>query len=154
MADLTLAELLMRPVMPEEYDTKEPEGLPYLRAFGAGVVDPMGIPSWAYNKLSGSPNSDWYTRRMQEARDESPILAGMGSAVPMAPLGVGYMAARNALTLPFSYSAAPGAALRSIGELLGPSMLFGGAMGQLREELSPPPRPQRPQGAYPPGGAY
>lgn len=140
----TLAQLLMRqpPVMPEEYDTPEALGslTPHLRALGAGFVDPAGVPSALVNALAGTPGTDWYSRRMQELRDESPMAAGMGSAlIP----GVG--------------------AGRAIGgtlkEILDPKfllalMLLGGQGGQARSQVVGPLTRPRPQGAYPPGGAY
>jgi hypothetical protein len=137
----TLAQLLKGgPIMPEVYDRQEALGplMPHLRAFGAGVVDPMGIPSWAVNKVAPTPGRDWYMRRMQEARDESPIAAGMGSAVLPGVVGLGGLG----LTAAEVASAMPHA--------LG----VGSGIGSVREVLSPPPRKQRPQAAYPPGGAY
>jgi hypothetical protein len=140
----TLAELLQRPVMPEEYDRTAPLGplQPHAEAFGAGVIDPMGIPSWAANKLMNSPNADWYQRWAQEKRDQSPVAAGMGSSVLPGILGLG--------------------ALRGVGELTTREALqgfpfatqLGLVLGGARNSVSPPPQRQRPQGAYPPGGAY
>lgn len=140
MAEPTLAGLLMRPVMPEVYDRAESPIAPYMRAFGAGLVDPMGLPSWAYNKLAGTPDADWYMRRMQEARAESPIAAGMGSAV--LPAGAGLTAARVAGALtPLDLARFPWLA----------AMGAGGALGGM---FAGPQHKQRPQAAYPTGGAY
>ena len=55
--------------------------MPYVQAFGAGLIDPSGLPSWAYNQYAGTPASDWYMRRMQELRNESSIAACMGSGI-------------------------------------------------------------------------
>ena len=139
------------PTMPEEFDRPEALGslTPHLRAFGAGVVDPMGLPSWFMEYLSrhgrlslNQETADWYRRRMQEARDESPMAAGLGSAVVPALAG--------------------GAGLVGLGELTGAEFLsglphalgIGGAMGGMRSALWPPEQKRRPQAAYPPSGAY
>ena len=62
----------------------------HLRAFGAGLADPMGAPSWALNKWTQnlpamspvSPSTaEWYEKLMADARAESPIAAGAGSAL-------------------------------------------------------------------------
>lgn len=154
MADPTLADILMRPVMPEEYDRPSQLGSmqPYAEAFGAGLVDPMGVPSWVYNKLAGSPNSDWYKRWMQEKRDQSPVAAGMGSAVPLAVGGMGVAGLRAAAQFPGYVT--PGMIARDTGRMLGPAMAMGGALGNASDLLSPSLRRTRPQAAYPPGGAY
>ena len=140
-----------RPVMPEEYDAPLNPVAPHARAFGAGLVDPMGLPSWlldAYAKrwpehTPMSPaTADWYRRRMQEARDESPVAAGVGSSV-----------------LPFLLG---GGAARVAGELTTQEMLhglplfmqMGAAVGGVRDTLFTPPTKKRPQASYPPGGAY
>jgi hypothetical protein len=137
-----LVELLMRPVMPEEYDRGEAPVMPYARAFGAGLVDPMGLPSWAYNKLAGSQNADWYMRRMQEARNESPFAAGVGSTVLPALLGLGGLRTLGQLTSAEAMGAFPEV------------MTLGAGVSGVRSAFVDPARKQRPQGSYPPGGAY
>lgn len=80
--------------------------MPYVRAFGAGVVDPLGIPSWGLQQLaqrvpSISPmtpeTADWYARTMREARAESPVAAGAGTMIlPWGGMGLaGRMTARE-----------------------------------------------------------
>lgn len=127
--------------MPEEYDQIGNPLAPHLRAFGAGVVDPMGLPSWVVNRLAGTPTTDWYQRRMQEARDESPVAAGVGSAVLPSVVGLGGLRAIGELTAREAFQGFP----------------FGlGAgywAGKGREALAPP-KKQRPQASYPPDGAY
>ena len=141
----TLANVLAGPVMPEEYDRFENPVLPHARAFGAGFVDPAGIPSWLLNVLARnapsyspvtSETADWYQRRMQEARDESPMAAGIGSTL----LPGWWWGARGGMNAKELLQATP---------LL---IAGGGAAGNLREGLSPPPRQQRPQARYPTGG--
>lgn len=128
-----------RPIMPEEHDRySDPPVMSYARAFGAGLVDPMGLPSWAANALARTPGTDWYKRRMQEARDESPVAAGIGSAVVPSLIGgplLGGTMSETAAAMPVA-------------------LQIGGGVGSLRDILAPPPRKQRPQAAYPPGGAY
>ena len=149
------------PGTPETYDARLPDAfLPdtlsiadLLKAFGSGVIDPGGAPSTLANVLAGTPGTEWYQRYMQELRDKQPTVAGMGAAVPAVAGGIGYMALRNALTLPTLYRnmVPPGAALRDFGRLLPPSMVLGGGFGKIGEEIWPPnQRQQRPQAAYPP----
>lgn len=146
------------PIMPEAYDRYENPLLPLMRtyggAFGAGVVDPMGVPSWAltqipekYSPVSGA-NADWYKRRMQEARDESPTAAGAGSAVLPALLAgplvggplLGAGSTAEAMTV------------------MPPIMGIGAAGGRIKNAIDDmsrhPDRKRRPQAAYPPEGAY
>jgi hypothetical protein len=171
MAGVTLAELLMRPVMPEEYDRGgEPPIMPHARAFGAGVADPMGLPSWLYNRLAGDTiNSRWYKDRMQEARDESPMAAGAGSAVLPALL------AGPLVGGPLLGAGSVGEAMTIVPPIIG----IGGALGRMKGAMYPSPqqpasdswtpevglenwahnlqmrpRARRPQAGYPPGGAY
>jgi hypothetical protein len=154
MADeLTLSGALKKngaPVMPEEFDRPESLGLltPYARAFGAGLVDPMGIPSWLAHKLSKAPedgrmsNSEWYKRTMQDARDESPIAAGVGSSVLPALLGGGVLRGIGELTA------------RESMEMIPYALQIGGGLGGARGVVSPPETKRRPQARYPTGGAY
>lgn len=132
--------LMARPVMPEEFDRPEPLGqlAPHMRAFGAGVVDPMGLPSWALNKIAPTPGRDWYMRRMQEARDESPIAAGAGSAVLPSLVGLGGL----------------GLTAGEIAGALPLAMQIGTGVGGVRDALFEPAKQRRPQAAYPPNGAY
>jgi hypothetical protein len=144
MADLTLAELLKRPVMPEEYDRPAALGSlqPHAEAFGAGVVDPMGVPSWLANKLAGSPNTDWYQRWAQEKRDQSPFAAGVGSTILPALLGLGGLRAAGQLTSAEALGAFPEV------------MALGTGVSGVRSAFVEPSRKQRPQASYPPSGAY
>jgi hypothetical protein len=139
-----LAEFLMRPVMPEEYDRPATLGSlqPHAEAFGAGLVDPMGIPSWLVNKLAGSPNTDWYQRWAQEKRDQSPFAAGVGSTILPGLLGLGGLRAAGQLTSAEALGAFP--------EVMG----LGAGVSGVRNAFVGPARKQRPQGSYPPGGAY
>ncbi len=149
--------LMARPVMPEEFDRSAPLGnfQPRAEAFGAGMIDPMGVPSWLANKTIGSPATDWYERWAQEKRDQSPIAAGMGSAVPLAALGAGGLAARAAGTYAAVGARLPASTPVSLfGTILPGAMVMGSAGGNIRDELAPPTKKQRPQAAYPPDGAY
>jgi hypothetical protein len=144
-------ERAARPTMPEAYDAPDNPLAPHARAFGAGLVDPMGLPSWLLDAYAqrwpqytpmNPATADWYRRRMQEARDESPVAAGVGSSV-----------------LPFLVG---GGAARAVGELTTRELLeglpifmqFGAAVGGMRDSVFPPPTKKRPQGSYPPSGAY
>jgi hypothetical protein len=151
LADI-LQERVRKPVMPEAYDRRRGELIdptvidarPYARAFGAGLIDPMGVPSWLAHQAIGSPKTDWYQRRMQELRDESPVMAGAGSAVLPALLAgplvggplLGAGSATEALTV------------------MPPIMGIGSALGKMRHHIWEPQSQQRPQAAYPTDGAY
>jgi hypothetical protein len=170
MADLTLAELLMRPVMPEAYDRDrgEPPVMPHARAFGAGVVDPMGWPSGIYNMLAGETiNSRWYKDRMQEARNESPVAAGVGSTILPALLGLGGLRAAGQLTSAEALGAFPelmtlGASVSGVKNAIFPSPSAPASdswhpevgIDNWAHNLLMRSRARRPQAAYPPGGAY
>jgi len=136
--------------MPEEYDIQEPAGLPHMRAFGAGAADPMGIPTWVLDQLAQRGYSgpikpelaDWLKRRAQEMRNESPIAAGMGS-------GLGYGLGLGGLA-----KATGELGAREVIQGIPLWMQLGGAVGGLRDSLFGPLTPPRPQGRYPPSGAY
>ncbi len=139
MSDELIKALMARPVMPEEFDKPEALGpaTPHLRAFGAGLIDPAGIPSWIANLVAHGPKTDWYERRMKEARDESPTAAGLGSAVLPTLIGGPLLGGTAAETM----------------QLLPHSLAMGGSAGSLKDLVAPV-RNKRPQGSYPPGGAY
>lgn len=130
------------PVMREEYDRLESPAMPHARAFGAGVVDPMGLPSWLMNALANTPGTDWYKRRMQEARNESPVAAGVGSTIPLAALGLGGLRVAGQLTSAEAMGAFP--------DVMG----IGAGISGLRGAFVEPSQKRRPQAAYPTGGAY
>ena len=146
MADQpTLASILQgKPIMPEAYDIQEPAGLKYMRAFGAGLIDPLpfGLTEMAAKALSQQgylpANSDLKARRLSEMQAEAPITAGAASAL-IPGLGMGKLYGLTAKEL-----------LQGIGPLMG----LGGSLQNVREAISDTPQPQRPQGRYPPGGAY
>ena len=153
MADnLTLADILAsgqqsrqsKPVMPEAYDMREPAGLPYMRAFGAGLVDPLpfGLTEMAAKALSEwgllPPNTDLKARRLREMQAEAPITAGAASAL-IPGMGMGKLYGLTAKEL-----------LQGIGPLIG----LGGSLQNVREAISDTTQPQRPQARYPTGGAY
>jgi hypothetical protein len=149
MADLTLADILMErnalnPVMREAYDRPAPLGAAqrHVEAFGAGFVDPMGVPSWLANKLIGSPNTDWYERWAQEKRNRSPFAAGVGSTVLPALLGLGGLRAAGQLTSAEALGASPELAALGI------------SVSGVRSAFVDPAREQRPQAAYPREDAY
>ena len=133
-----------KPVMPEAYDMQEPAGLPYLRAFGAGLVDPLpfGMTEAAARALAERgylpPNADLKARRLREMQAEAPITSGAASAL-IPGLGMGKVYGLTGMEL-----------LRGIGPLMG----FGGSLQNVREAISDTPQPKRTQGRYPPGGAY
>lgn len=132
-----------KPVMPEEYDRVEPPGLAPLRAFGAGLIDPYGIPSWLAEKLGlgGRPGMPEYARRrLQELKSESPRAAGMGAAIPTALVG-GTLA---------------GGTLREVlnPNLLLPAIGVGASVAPIAEDFGAYKRSPRAQGSYPPSGAY
>lgn len=152
---------------PEQYDRTTPfekNVAPYLRAFAAGAIDPAGLPSTVLNMiLKADPKSealrpqdreaylksvermraiaDWYARRMQEFRDESPAASGAGSAVLPALIAgplvggpvLGAGSVREAMTV------------------VPPIMGIGGAFGKVNSVLSRTTK-QRPQARYPTGG--
>lgn len=91
----TLADVLQKPQ--EEYVGWWGNGdggvAPHVRAFGAGLVDPFGIPSrlmrlYADNAPTAlSPVSQEdakaYRQTMRNARDESPLMGGAGSGAAL-----------------------------------------------------------------------
>ena len=144
MADELIRNKLAGPTMPEAYDIQEPAGLKYMRAFGAGLVDPLpfGLTEMAMNALAERgylpPNSDLYARRLREMQAEAPITAGAASAL-VPGMGMGKLYGMTAKEL-----------LQGIGPLMG----LGGSLQNVREAISDTPQPQRPQARYPTGGAY
>lgn len=147
MADQpTLAELLQKPTMPEAHDIKEPAGLKYMRAFGAGLIDPLpfGLTEMAAKALAERgmlpANFDLKARRLREMQAEAPITAGAASAL-IPGIGGGRLA---------------GATLK---EATNPAMIasmmqVGGGLAGLKDILLEPGPPKRAQGSYQPGGAY
>jgi len=153
MADVpTLAEILMRrpPVMPEEFDRPEALGrlTPHAEAFGAGAIDPMGLLSRLINKLVQSPSTDWYERWTKEKRDQSPVAAGAGSGLTMGLLTSGTAG-------PLLGAGSLAEALSVVPPIIGIGAAGGKAVSGLADLgiLNSPPIRQRPQAAYPPGGA-
>ena len=148
MSDALVNALVGRPAMVQEYEmVVDPAA--YARAFGAGLVDPAGVPSWALNALAGalpalspvSPESAaWYKRRMQEMRDESPVMAGVGSAVLPSLFGVGGVAAALRASSP---SLQGGRFAKEVLETLPYGLGIGAALGKVRGVLDPPPPKSR-----------
>ena len=146
MADDIARNKLAGPVMPEAYDIQEPAGLKYMRAFGAGLVDPLpfGLTEMAMNALAQQgylpANSDLYACRLREMQAEAPITAGASSAL-IPGIGIARLG---------------GASLK---EAMNPAMLagmmqVGGGLAAVKDILLEPGPPKRPQGRYPTGGAY
>jgi hypothetical protein len=156
MDEPTLASALQGRPMPEEYDIKEPEGIPFLKAMGAGAIDPFGLTGMAVDKLGGG---DWFGRRMSELRADHPVAAGMGTGVTTGALlnpAMGlYAALRNAGLGTLGGNIPMSAYLTGIGmESPALSAMIGGSVGKTMEKLGAMPRSPRAQGAYPPDGAY
>ena len=143
MDNPTMADLLLgrKPVMPEEYDRQDMPLQQYLwpaaKAFGSGLVDPMGMTGMAL----GAAGYDHQARRLKEMRAENPVAAGMGSM--LAPgLGVmkaGGMTVRELMNLP------------GIASLMGAGGYLGDIANKDFDMMRPAPRAQ---GSYPPEGAY
>lgn len=132
-----IAELMSKPVMPETYDLQEPMGLPYARAFGAGVVDPWGMTGRGLKALG----FEHPARKLYEWRAESPMAAGAGSG----------------LTTGLTMGRLGGARLGEMMDpsLLGPLMGAGMYSGDILDDFGLMPRQApRAQGSYPTGGAY
>jgi hypothetical protein len=127
---------------PEAYQPESPSLRPYAEAFGAGLIDPAGIPSWLANWIMRKPLTDWYKRRMQEARDQSPMLAGAGSAAIPALL------AGPLVGGPLLGAGSTAEAMNIVPPIMG----IGSALGKMSHHWYEPPSRQRPQAAYPGGG--
>ena len=127
-----LAEILSQ----EAFQPAYPSIRPYAEAFGAGAIDPAGLPSWLVNGLIRSPATDWYERRMTEARRQSPIAAGIGSSlIPGVGIGVAGRATAGEIAGMMPYASQ-----------------FGGSLGALYDLILRTKEPQRPQAAYPGDG--
>jgi hypothetical protein len=124
-----------RPVMPERYDRGEPMGLPIMRAFGAGAVDPFGLTK----KGLGAFGYDHQARRLQEMQAESPMASEIGGL--MLP-GVGGLKAA-------------GLTLGEVGAASANLLPMGYGIHEFKDIFGANPRPApRAQGSYPTGGAY
>jgi len=150
MTDYTNA-LAGPPIMPETYDRQnEAAGLPYLRAFGAGLVDPLpfGLTEYMANRLSQSghlpPNADLQARRLREMQNEAPFTAGTSAALIPSGVGLGVLRAIGQLTTREALDPKTWLALTQMG----------GGLSDLSAAIRDAPAQKRPQAAYPPGGAY
>ena len=142
------------PIMPETYDRVRGELrdenplAPHAAAFGAGLIDPMGLAGYAGRGVASVKpewldpiKARWFADYMQEQRNRSPIAAGVGSSVLPFMLGGGVARGVGELTT------------REFFEGLPLFMQLGAGVGGLKGSVFPTQK-QRPQAAYPPDGAY